>query len=69
LAAGALSAAAFDVVGVAPAATASTRITYDQATGVLSYDADGTGAGAAVQIAIVGTTTHPALTASDFTVN
>jgi Ca2+-binding RTX toxin-like protein len=56
-------------VGVAPAATAGTRVIYDQTTGALSYDADGTGAGAAVQIAIIGTTTHPALVASDFLVN
>jgi VCBS repeat-containing protein len=68
LAAGSLPPAAFDIVGDATAPTASTRIIYNQATGALSYDADGTGAGAAVQIAIIGTSTHPALVASDFQV-
>jgi hypothetical protein len=32
------------------------------------YDADGNGAGAAVQIATVGIGTHPALTQADFVV-
>jgi VCBS repeat-containing protein len=65
---GALAAAAFDVVGVAPAATASTRVIYDPTTGALFYDADGTGAVAAVQIAVMGIGTHPTLAASDFQV-
>jgi len=65
---GTLAAAAFDVIGVAPAATAATRITYDPTTGALSYDSDGTGAAAAIQIAIVGVGTHPTLTAADFVV-
>jgi len=68
LAEGALSAAAFDVVGSGPAATADTRIIYDATTGALSYDADGTGAGAAVVFAILGTAIHPAITAADFLV-
>jgi Ca2+-binding RTX toxin-like protein len=65
---GTLAAAAFDIVGAGPAASASTRIIYDSTTGALSYDADGTGAAAAVQIATVGVSTHPALTAADFVV-
>jgi VCBS repeat-containing protein len=69
LAAGPLAAGAFDVVGSGPAADANTRIIYDPSTGGLSYDADGTGAGfAAVQFAIIGATTHPALAATDFAV-
>jgi Ca2+-binding RTX toxin-like protein len=45
------------------------RIIYDQSTGKLYYDADGSGAGAQVQFALVGTgTTHPVLSASDFLV-
>lgn len=32
------------------------------------YDADGSGSGVAVQIALIGTTTHTALTAADFLV-
>jgi Ca2+-binding RTX toxin-like protein len=67
LGAGALSAGAFEVG--AAAASASARIVYNQTTGALFYDADGNGAGAAVQIAIIGVTaTHPTLTAGDFTV-
>jgi Ca2+-binding RTX toxin-like protein len=44
------------------------HIRYTAATGVLSYDADGSaGAGAEVQIALVGTISHPAsLLGTDF---
>lgn len=47
---------------------ANDRIIYDQTTGALYYDADGNGRGAQVQIAIVGQSTHPALTYADFRV-
>lgn len=47
--------------------TSNTRIIYDASTGALYYDADGTGATAAVQFATLGTTTHPTLTAANFT--
>jgi serralysin len=64
LAAGALGASAF-VVGSA-AGDADDRIIYNQATGALLFDADGNGAGAAVQFAqLLGA---PVLTASDFIV-
>lgn len=45
------------------------RIIYDQSSGKLYYDADGSGAGAQVQFALLSTgTTHPVLSASDFLV-
>ncbi len=63
---GALSADEFyAAAGATSAHDASDRIVYDTTTGVLTYDADGQGGTAAVAIATLGTTTHPALTISD----
>jgi Ca2+-binding RTX toxin-like protein len=65
--AGALPSAAFESAdGLASAATAAGRIVYDTMTGDLYYDADGSGAGAAVHIATL--TGVPALTAANFVV-
>jgi len=53
----------------AKAGLSTNYLVYDKATGGLSYDADGSGAGAAVQIAkitLVGTTSTPAF--SDFVI-
>ena len=47
-----------------PATTADQRIVYDAASGVLSYDADGSGSGAAVAFAVIAN--HAALSAGDF---
>ena len=43
-------------------------IIYNTASGVLSYDYDGTGKTGALQIGILGLTTHPELAYSDFVV-
>ena len=64
LTAGALNPNAF-VIGAAAQDT-DDRILYDQATGRLFFDADGSGVGAAVQFATL--TGAPLITASDFTV-
>ncbi|TXI20605.1 MAG: protease [Nitrosomonas sp.] len=44
------------------------RIIYNSTTGVLYYDANGSVSGQNVQIALIGTNTHPALSATDFQV-
>ena len=64
LALGALNANAF-VIG-SQAGDADDRIIYNQATGALLFDADGSGGGAAVQFATLDGA--PTITASDFTV-
>src|ERR1044072_1385746 len=61
---GALNASAF-VTGTS-AQDADDRIIYDQATGNLYYDADGSGSGAAIQFATLQGV--PGITASDFQV-
>ncbi|HKY01569.1 MAG TPA: calcium-binding protein [Burkholderiales bacterium] len=52
----------------AAALDADDRIIYDISNGGLYYDADGSGASAMVQFAVLGTDSHPALTYSDFVV-
>ena len=42
------------------------RIVYNSSTGALYYDANGSVSGQNVQIALIGTSTHPMLAASDF---
>ena len=66
LAVGALDAGNF-VSGTTPAAnSASPQFLYTSTTGVLAFDADGTGGGAAIQlVTLVG---QPALTAADLVV-
>ncbi|MDB5706574.1 MAG: hypothetical protein JWN66_3690, partial [Sphingomonas bacterium] len=60
---GALSADAF---AVGAATTAAQHILYDSETGALSYDADGSGAGAAIQFATLQA--HLTITNTDFLV-
>jgi Ca2+-binding RTX toxin-like protein len=61
---GTLSASRF-VVGTA-ALDSADRIIYNKTTGVLSYDADGSGAGAAIQFAVL--TNKATLTNADFVI-
>lgn len=63
---GALTSAEFHAAAGATAAhDANDRVVYDTTSGVLYYDADGIGGTAAVAIATLGTTTHPALAFTD----
>ena len=48
--------------------TATSHFIYNSTSGVLYYDADANGAGASVQVALIGTTTHATLVATDFLV-
>ncbi len=65
---GLLAAGIFRASTTGAAADGNDFILYNTASGTLSYDADGNGAVAAIQIATVGTISHPALTAADFIV-
>jgi Ca2+-binding RTX toxin-like protein len=54
--------------GVTSATDANDYLIYNTGTGKLYYDADANGAGVGVQIALIGSTSHAALTAADFAV-
>ncbi len=47
-------------------ASLSANLAYNATTGALSYDADGAGAGPALNFAILGTSVHPAALGNDF---
>jgi Ca2+-binding RTX toxin-like protein len=51
--------------GVTAAHDATDRVVYDTTTGAVYYDADGLGGADAVQVAVLGTTTHPGLLYTD----
>jgi Ca2+-binding RTX toxin-like protein len=66
---GTLNADAFlSGAGLTTAQDAADRFIYNTTTGALYYDADGSGAAVAVQVAILGTTTPPALSYTDIMV-
>jgi Ca2+-binding RTX toxin-like protein len=66
LTSGVLAADAFKILGNGGVEDGSDHLLYTTTTGALSYDADGSGAAAAVQIAILGT--GLAMTNADFMV-
>jgi Ca2+-binding RTX toxin-like protein len=69
LTAGALSADNFIANSTGKAADGNDYMVYNTTSGALWYDADGSGVGVAVQIALIGTATpHPTLSAADFSV-
>lgn len=55
----------YAAAGATKAQDATDRVIYDTTTGILYYDADGTGGAAAVQVALLGASTHPALAYGD----
>ena len=66
---GNISAAQFwSGAGVVAAHDADDRIVYNTTTGALYYDGDGAGGVAAVQVALLGTVTHPTLAYTDITI-
>lgn len=65
---GMLTAANFKSSTTGNAADGNDFILYETDTGKLFYDLDGNGAGAKVLFAVLGTSTHPAITAADFAV-
>ena len=54
--------------GVTKAHDIDDRIIYNTTSGALYYDADGSGKGAAVQVALIGTSTHSALAYTDIAI-
>jgi len=56
----------YAAAGAVRGADALDRIVYNTTSGALYYDADGSGNGAAIQVALIGSTTHPALAVGDF---
>ena len=55
--------------GVSQATTADQRFLYDTTSGILSYDRDGWESDyGLIQVAVLGTTTHPGLTSTDLRV-
>ncbi len=58
---GALLVGNFATNATGKAVDSNDYIVYNTSTGVLSYDTDGSGAGVAIQVALLGTSTHPTI--------
>lgn len=65
---GTLAAGNFAANATGTAGDANDFIVYNTSTGELFYDADGNGAGAAIQFAVLGVSSHPTITNADFVV-
>ncbi|MDD2780798.1 family 16 glycosylhydrolase [Sulfuricurvum sp.] len=63
-----LNSANFSSNTTGTASDANDYILYNTSTGVLSYDADGSGSGVAVEFVLLGVNTHPTITNADFVV-
>lgn len=55
----------YAAAGATKAHDASDRVIYDTTSGKLFYDADGMGGAAAIQVAVLGSSSHPVLIYSD----
>lgn len=66
---GALSSNFFFASSTGLAGDADDYLNYNTTNGKLYYDFDGKGAGIAIQIALIGITSHSALSSADFTVS
>ena len=60
--------AVWSAAGAVKGHDADDRVVYNTTTGALYYDADGSGSVAAVQIALLGTSSHPTIAYTDFAV-
>jgi Ca2+-binding RTX toxin-like protein len=65
---GTLSAANFVASASGAAVDSNDYVLYNTTTGALYYDADGSGSGAAVEFAVLSTSSHPTITNADFIV-